>query len=226
MRIDGCEAFVTGAAGGIGTCLVAALAERGARRIHAADLPAALAKAAFPEGAGVEPLALDVTDEAAVQQAAEQCAGVTLVVNNAAIVAWEGVMSAPTLATARTVFEINYWGYLHVARAFAPVLARNGGGAMANVLIRGGAGERALLRLLFREQGCGVVRDPVHAGRARRPGHPRARRLPELDRYPDGRGLRRREAAARGGRETASAMRWSRAWRTSASAPTRSRPRR
>ena len=135
MRIEGCTAFVTGAAGGIGTCLVAALAARGARRIHAVDLPAPLAKAAFPEGAGVEPLALDVTDEAAVQRAAEQCAGgVTLVVNNAAIVAWEGVMSAPTLATARTVFEINYWGYLHVARAFAPVLGRNGGGAMANVL--------------------------------------------------------------------------------------------
>ena len=54
MQIDGCEAFVTGAAGGIGTPLVAALAARGARRIHAADLPAALAKAAFPEGAGVE----------------------------------------------------------------------------------------------------------------------------------------------------------------------------
>ena len=82
----------------------------------------------------MEPLALDVTDEAAVQRAAGQCAGVSLVINNAAIVAWEGVMSAPTLETARTVFEINYWGYLHVARAFAPVLARNGGGAMANVL--------------------------------------------------------------------------------------------
>ena len=134
MRIDGCEAFVTGAAGGIGVCLVAALVARGARRVHAVDLPAALAKAAFPAGAGVEPLALDVTDEAAVQRAAAQCAGVTLVVNNAAIVAWEGVMSAPTLATARTVFEINYWGYLHVARAFAPILARNGGGAMASVL--------------------------------------------------------------------------------------------
>ena len=134
MRIEDCEAFVTGGAGGIGTCLVAALAERGARRIYAADLPAALAKAAFPDGAGVEPLALDVTDEAAVQRAAEHCGGVTLVLNNAGIVAWEGVMSAPTLDTARTVFEVNYWGCLHVARAFAPVLARNGGGAMATVL--------------------------------------------------------------------------------------------
>ena len=164
MRISGCEAFVTGAAGGIGARLVAALAARGASRIHAADLPAALEKAAFPEGAGVEPLALDVTDEEAVQRAAAQCADVTLVINNAAIVAWEGVMSAPTLATARTVFEINYWGYLHVARAFAPVLARERRRRNGERALRGGAGERTLLRLLFREQGRGVVRDPEHAG--------------------------------------------------------------
>ena len=134
MHVNGCEALVTGAAGGIGAELVEALAARGARRIHAADLAAPLAGAAFPEGANVEPLALDVADEAAVQRTAEQCAGVTLVVNNAAIIAWEGMMGAPSLAASRTQFEVNFWGYLHVARAFAPVLARNGGGALVNVL--------------------------------------------------------------------------------------------
>ncbi len=134
MQIDGCEALVTGAAGGIGTTLVAALAARGARRIHAADLPDALAAAAFPAGAAVEPLPLDVADEAAVRRAADACADVTLVVNNAAIIAWDGVMSAPALDAARAQFEVNFWGYLHVARAFAPVLAGNGGGALVNVL--------------------------------------------------------------------------------------------
>ena len=134
MRVSGCEVLVTGAAGGIGATLVAALAARGARRIHAADLPAALAAAAFPAGAGVEPLALDVTDEAAVRRAATECASVTLVVNNAAIVGWEGMIGAPSLDGARTQFEVNFWGYLHVARAFAPVLAGNGGGALVNVL--------------------------------------------------------------------------------------------
>ena len=134
MRIDGCEALVTGAGGGIGTPLVKALAERGARRIHAVDLAAPLAAASFPDGAGIEPLALDVADEAAVQRTAKQCADVTLVVNNAAIITWEGMMGAPSLAAARTQFEVNFWGYLHVARAFAPVLAANGGGALVNVL--------------------------------------------------------------------------------------------
>ena len=134
MHMSGCEALVTGAAGGIGTELVTALAARGARRIHAADLPAALAAASFPEGAGIEPLALDVANEAEVRRAAARCRGVTLVVNNAAIIAWEGVMSPPDLAAARAQFEVNFWGYLHVARAFAPVLARNGGGALVSVL--------------------------------------------------------------------------------------------
>ena len=134
MKINGCEALVTGAAGGIGAELVKALAARGARRIHAADLPAALAVASFPDGAGVAPLALDVADEAAVARAAARCAGVSLAINNAAIIAWEGVMSPPDLAAARAQFEVNFWGYLHMARAFAPVLARNGGGALVNVL--------------------------------------------------------------------------------------------
>ena len=82
----------------------------------------------------VAPLALDVADEAAVARAAARCAGVSLVINNAAIIAWEGVMSPPDLAAARAQFEVNFWGYLHMARAFAPVLARNGGGALVNVL--------------------------------------------------------------------------------------------
>ena len=134
MHVHGCEALVTGAAGGIGAQLVTALAARGARRIHAVDLPAALAAASFPKDAGVAPLALDVADEAAVQRAAKRCAGVTIVVNNAAIVAWEGMMGAPDLTAARAQFEINFWGYLHVARAFAPVLAKQGGGVLVNVL--------------------------------------------------------------------------------------------
>lgn len=57
-----------------------------------------------------------------------------LVVNNVAIIVWEGMMGAPQLDAARAQFEVNFWGYLHVARAFAPVLRRNGGGTLVNVL--------------------------------------------------------------------------------------------
>ncbi len=134
MRVAGCAAFVTGAAGGIGQQLVAELAARRAKRIVAADLPEALEKVRFPERAGVQPLALDVTDEAAAGAAAAACPDVTLVVNNAAIVSFKGLAELPDLAGARREFEVNFWGYLHVARAFAPVLAQNGGGALVHVL--------------------------------------------------------------------------------------------
>src|SRR6202040_1500519 len=33
----------------------------------------------------------------------------------------------------RTVFETNYFGALRVARAFAPILNRNGGGALVDI---------------------------------------------------------------------------------------------
>lgn len=134
MRVSESVALVTGAAGGIGRALVAELAARRARRILAADLPGPLAGAAFPAGGPVAPFPLDVTDEAAVRAAAAAHPGVTLVVNNAAIVHFEGIVGAPSLAGARALFEVNFWGSLHVARAFAPLLARNGGGALVNVL--------------------------------------------------------------------------------------------
>jgi short-subunit dehydrogenase len=38
------------------------------------------------------------------------------------------------IAAARAQMEVNFFGVLRMARAFAPVLARNGGGAMLNVL--------------------------------------------------------------------------------------------
>jgi NAD(P)-dependent dehydrogenase (short-subunit alcohol dehydrogenase family) len=130
MQVAGCVALVTGAAGGIGSALVAELASRGAQRIYAADLE----EAVLPESEAVVPLSLDVTDERAVQDAAERQADVTLVINNAAVLSFEGLIDAPNLANARIMFEVNFWGYLYVARSFSPVLGRNGGGALINVL--------------------------------------------------------------------------------------------
>lgn len=134
MKVPGCTALVTGAAGGIGGALVDELARRGAQRIYAADLEPALSAAQPAQSASVVQLPLDVTDEAAVQAAAEQCADVTLVINNAAVLWFEGLVGAEALDKARLMFEVNFWGYLHVTRAFSPILNRNGGGALINVL--------------------------------------------------------------------------------------------
>nr|BFF17338.1 SDR family oxidoreductase [Promicromonospora thailandica] len=79
------------------------------------------------------PLTLDITSPESVAAAAEQAPDVTVLINNAGI-------SAPRLPVLRTplddirrVFETNVYGQVAVVQAFAPVLGRNGGGAIVDV---------------------------------------------------------------------------------------------
>lgn len=133
MQISGCIAVVSGAAGGIGNALVKQLAEQGASCIYCADLPHKLAKVSFwPEEAVL--LELDVTNSKSVSKLAKQCGGVNILVNNAAILEFSGLIQTPSLEGARAQFEVNFWGYLAMCRAFAPILSKNGGGAIINIL--------------------------------------------------------------------------------------------
>ncbi len=58
----------------------------------------------------------------------------TLVVNNAGIAQFGGFLAADAVAEARKHLDVNFFGPLFVARAFAPVLAAHGGGGIINVL--------------------------------------------------------------------------------------------
>jgi NAD(P)-dependent dehydrogenase (short-subunit alcohol dehydrogenase family) len=129
MRIAGSVALVTGAGRGLGRAFVRALAERGAKTIYAAARnPAAITEP------GVVPVTLDITDAERVAQVAEECPDVTLLVNNAGVMELSPLVGAPTLDGARLEMETNYFGTLAMCRAFAPVLAASGGGAIVNVL--------------------------------------------------------------------------------------------
>ncbi|MBO0838284.1 MAG: SDR family NAD(P)-dependent oxidoreductase, partial [Actinobacteria bacterium] len=44
------------------------------------------------------------------------------------------VLAAPEINSARAEMDTNYFGTLRMCRAFAPVLAANGGGALVNIL--------------------------------------------------------------------------------------------
>ena len=67
-------------------------------------------------------------------RAAAQCADVSLLVNNAGVLKYSTFIGAPSLDAARQEMETNYFGTLSMCRAFAPVLAANGGGAVVNML--------------------------------------------------------------------------------------------
>ncbi|CAN5424340.1 SDR family oxidoreductase [soil metagenome] len=132
MDIKGCVALVTGAAGGIGQAFVAELLKRGAAKVYvAARDPASLAGLHDPR---LVPLTLDVTDAAQIAAAVAAAPDVTLLINNAGYAAFEGAISAADLTDARREMEVNYFAPLAVTRAFAPVLATSGGGAVVNML--------------------------------------------------------------------------------------------
>ena len=129
MKIDGSVALVTGANRGLGRVYARELVGRGAAKVYgAARDPAAVTEP------GVTPLALDITDPERVAQVAAQCTDVNLLVNNAGVLKYSTFTGAPNLDAARLEMETNYFGTLSMCRAFAPVLAANGGGAIVNML--------------------------------------------------------------------------------------------
>lgn len=137
QKIAGSVALVTGANRGIGKALTEALLAAGASKVYAAARnTAGLAKLKQQHGARVELLTLDVTNSDQVLAAATKASDVNLLINNA------GVVSAPLGASiadaghfeaGRQEMEVNYFGVLRLVQAFAPVLSRNGGGAIVNI---------------------------------------------------------------------------------------------
>ena len=129
MEIKGSVALVTGANRGLGAAFCRALLEAGAAKVYAGARD--IDKLDVP---GVIPVRLDITSPADVTAAAGQCGDVNLLINNAGILTGRGVFSDDAVDAGRREFETNVLGPLAVTRAFAPILASNGGGAIVNVL--------------------------------------------------------------------------------------------
>ena len=128
MKISDSTVLITGANRGIGLAFAQAFLARGARKVYAAARDPS--RITLP---GVTPIRLDVTSPAEVEAAARLAGDATIVVNNAGIASFGSFMAEDSEALLRQHLETNVLGMLRVSRAFAPVLARNGGGALLNV---------------------------------------------------------------------------------------------
>jgi len=134
--ISGSIALVTGANRGIGRALVEALVARGASKVYAAARnPETLDSLVAASGGLVVPLRLDVRNLDEVHLAAAAAADTTILINNAGVVSHMGedFTDPAWLDASRQEHEVNVVGTLAVTQAFAPVLARNGGGAVVNI---------------------------------------------------------------------------------------------
>lgn len=129
MEIAGSVALVTGANRGLGAAFCRALIEAGASKVYAGARDVDTLS-----GPGVIPVRLDITSPAEVEAAAAACGDVNLLINNAGIMTGTGAFSDDAVEAGRREFETNVFGPLAVTRAFAPILASNGGGAVVNVL--------------------------------------------------------------------------------------------
>lgn len=120
-------ALVTGGNRGLGKALVQELLDRGATRVYAT------ARNPQPsDDPRVIPVPLDVNDPASVAALAARASDVTILVNNAGATANAPILTGD-FADIHAIFETNLFGPLRVARAFAPILATNGGGALLNI---------------------------------------------------------------------------------------------
>lgn len=130
MQIKDSVVFVTGANRGLGLEFAKQALARGTAKVYAGARDPS--KVTLP---GVIPVKLDVNNPDDVAAAAKLAGDVTLLVNNAGIARLTQGLTRPGAAELlRETLETNLFGVLATTQAFAPVLARNGGGALLNVL--------------------------------------------------------------------------------------------
>ncbi len=139
MKIENAVALVTGSNRGIGKSIVEALSKRGVKKVFAAmrvtetfrnNNSTCLEKL----GRTVELVSLDITKKDQIELAVQKAEGVNVLINNAGIANYSGLIAEDNLDSARQEMEVNYFGTLEMIRAFAPVLKKNGGGSIVNIL--------------------------------------------------------------------------------------------
>lgn len=134
MEIKNAIPFVSGANRGIGRAFIEELLTAGAAKIYAAARDTSqLSDLCDSAPDTIIPVALDITKPEIIRAAVEECSDVSLLINNAGIAGFSALIAAEGTDVARAEMETNYFGTLEMIRAFAPVLAANGGGGMINL---------------------------------------------------------------------------------------------
>ncbi len=126
--------LVTGANRGIGRSFVEVFLENGAAKAYAAVRNPDSARPLVDRfGDRVQVLPIDLSDDASIRAAASLASDVDIVVNNAGVLKTTNVLDPAALDSLRFELDVNLFGLVRVAHAFAPVLEKRGGGAFVQL---------------------------------------------------------------------------------------------
>ena len=128
-EFEGRRALVTGAGSGIGAAVARRLAAGGASVVLADVRPEGIEALAAALGGDVEPVVVDVRDEAAVAPAV---AGLDVLANVAGVGSTQSAPETP-LEVWEDVFAVNARGTFLTCKHAIPDMAARGGGAIVNV---------------------------------------------------------------------------------------------
>lgn len=127
-------ALVTGSNRGIGNEIVKALVAHGAKKVYAAVRSLEKAEPLVAEFGGViTPIVVDLAQPETITAAAQTTGDVELVVSNAGVLKVADPLADDAIESLQYEIEMNVYGLLRIARAFAPVLEQNGGGALVQL---------------------------------------------------------------------------------------------
>lgn len=135
MKIEGhAIALVTGANRGIGKAIVEKLIEHGATKVYAAARDTSTLQDLKKQSAGkVIPVKLDLHDGKSIEALISTVSDINLLINNAGSLEFGSQLTASSESTIKDM-ETNYFGTIRVLKALVPVIEKNGGGSIANVL--------------------------------------------------------------------------------------------
>lgn len=131
MKLDNKTVLVSGANRGIGKSLVEALLKQNVKKVYATARN--LSDLGIFNDPRVVAIQLDITNREHIRNAVAKASDVNVLINNAGALSFAGVVTGEPEALARDM-EVNYFGTLSMVNGFAPVIEKNGGGAIANVI--------------------------------------------------------------------------------------------